>query len=140
LILAAAGAAGWFFFIRPDEKPNSQTAATPTTEVSGDVTSDVPEATNTESFTSSPYRVTLGYPKTWTVTENNDNSLLIQSKGFSYKTADGQTKNGNFRVYIRKGGQKSDSDIIAKGVAIQASTKLTYTKPTAAQRKETNLS
>lgn len=139
MVLAAAGIAGWLLFGKPDQ----QTPATPTADqpkASTTSTDDVPEAQNTETFTSSPYRITLQYPKTWTVTENNDNSLLIQSQSFTYKTASGDSQQGNFRVYVRKGAQQADSDIIAKGVAMQDSQKLTYTKPTPAQRAETNLS
>jgi hypothetical protein len=66
--------------------------------------------------------------------------MLVQSQAFTYKTADGQSKNGNFRVYISKPATTDDSAVIAKGVANQPSTKLVYAKPTPAQRTETNLS
>lgn len=139
VVLLLASAVGWFFFMRKDTtQPASPTSTdSPNKPVATD---DVPEATNTESFTSSPYRITFQYPKTWTVTEDNDNSMLIQSQSFTYKLADGSSKNGNFRVYVRKGATTADSEIIGKGVAIQNSQKLTYTKPTPAQRTETNLS
>lgn len=138
VVLAVAAAVGWFLFIR---KPAPASTPAPTTDSSTTTsTDDVPQATNTESFTSNPYRITFQYPKTWTVTEDNDNSILIQSQSFTYKTADGQSKNGNFRVYVRKGATTADSEIIGKGVAIEPSQKLTYTKPTPAQRTETNLS
>lgn len=136
-VLAAAGVIGWLLFNNPDP----ETTPTPSQQKQSTTSdNDVPEASNSESFTSSPYRITFQYPKTWTVTENNDNSLLIQSEDFNYKTVSGQSKNGNFRVYVRKGASQADSDVIAKGVAMQNSQKLTYTKPTPAQRTETNLS
>ncbi len=101
---------------------------------------DVPEATNTESYTSSPYRITFSYPKTWTVTEANDNGIRVESKKFSYTKSDGSATTGNFRIYIRKGARDEDGSIIGKGVAITSSEKLKYDKPTPSQRKETNLS
>lgn len=138
LVLAVAGAAGWFFLLRDTAEPTAQTqqpaADTPA------VTDDVPDATNSETFTSSPYRITFQYPKTWKVTEANNNNILIQSESFTYKTATGESKNGNFRVFVSKPVNSEDSVIIGKGVAIQASTKLVYEKPTPAQRTETNLS
>lgn len=136
-VLAAAGVGGWLLFNNPEPEtspPTSPSAQSTTND------NDVPDASNSETFTSSPYRITFQYPKTWTVNENNDNSLLIQSQDFTYKTLDGQSKNGNFRVYVNKPAATADSAIIAKGVATQASTKLMYTKPTPAQRTETNLS
>lgn len=139
LVLAAAGVVGWLFFMQGDPATPTQENTAQTPEAA-DATGDVPEAQNTESFTSSPYRLTFMHPKTWTVTENNDNSLLIQSEDFTYQTTSGETKNGNFRLYVRKGGDPADSAIIAKGVAISQSIPLAYKNPTAAQRKETNLS
>lgn len=138
-VLALAGALGWFFFMRDSGQPaqQSQAPAAEETQASDD---DVPEATNTETFTSDPYRATFMYPKTWEVTENNDNSILVQSENFTYKTVSGESKEGNFRVAIRKGATTADSEIIAKGVAIQASEKLIYTAPAPGQRTETNLS
>lgn len=136
-VLAAAGIIGWLLFKEPE--PATTPPSTQSTQTTSS-TNDVPEASNSETFTSSPYRITFQYPKTWTVTENNDNSVLVQSEDFTYKTQSGESKNGNFRVYIRKGATQADSDIIAKGVAMQNSQKLTYTKPTPAQRTETNLS
>jgi hypothetical protein len=138
LALALAGAAGWFFLLRNSSEPVQQDQAQ-TTE-NEDTTNDVPDTQNTETFTSDVYRIVFKYPKTWTVTEDDDESLLIQSQDFAYKTATGESKRGNFRVSIRKGATTADSDIIAKGVAIEPSQKLTYTSPTAAQRTETNLS
>lgn len=139
LVLGIAGAAGWFFILRDSDKPAQQQSQAQTTDTQ-DITDDVPEASNTETFTSSPYRITFQYPKTWTVTEDNDNSFLIQSQEFTYKLASGGTKKGNFRVYVSKPADADDSAIIAKGVAVQPSSKLVYKKPTAAQRTETNLS
>lgn len=140
LILAVAGAAGWFFLIRPEEKPAPAPQTNQASQEDQTSNSDVPEATNTETFTSDVYRITLKYPKTWTVTEDNDNSILVQSQNFAYETASGETKQGNFRIAIRKGATTADSEIIAKGVAIEASQKLTYTAPAPGQRTETNLS
>lgn len=139
LVLGAAGAAGWFFVLRDQGQPAQPQSQAPAADTPA-ATDDVPEASNTETFTSSPYRITFQYPKTWTVTEDNDNSFLVQSQEFTYKLASGGTKKGNFRVYVSKPADADDSAIIAKGVAIQPSTKLVYKKPTPAQRTETNLS
>lgn len=135
-------AAGWYFFLRTSSSPEPTPQATTQSDsgVSSTDDNDVPEAENTESFTSDPYRLTLQHPKTWIVTEEDDNSILVQSQDFSYKTVDGTTKKGNFRVYIRKGATTADSEIIATGVAIAPSEVLKYTDPTPSQRTETNLS
>lgn len=138
-VLIVAGALGWFFFMR-DTSPPAQQSTSQEAEVTEAVDDDVPDATNTETFTSDPYRVTFMYPKTWKVTEANDNSILVESQNFNYQTVSGESKEGNFRVAIRKGATTADSDIIAKGVAIQPSEPLKYTNPAPGQRTETNLS
>lgn len=138
-VLAIAGAAGWFFFVRPSAPTPQQQTAELAEEVA-ESKDDVPEATNTETFTSDPYRATFMYPKTWKVTEADDNSILVQSEDFTYQTVSGESKQGNFRVAIRKGATTADSEIIAKGVAIQPSELLKYTNPAPGQRTETNLS
>lgn len=136
LVLAAAGVVGWLFLgNNSDPAPQPE----PAPQVNQTPTDDVPEAQNTETFTSDVYRITFGYPKTWTVTEEDDNGLLIQSQEFTYKNISGEDTNGNFRVYIRKPSTTANSEIIAKGVAITASQKLKYTNPAADQRAETNL-
>ncbi len=118
----------------------SSPAATSDTAQQTTSNGDVPEAENSESFTSSPYRITFSYPKTWAVTEADDNGIRIESQKFTYKKTDGSEENGYFRIYIRKGARTQDGTIIGKGVAIEPSEKLKYTNPTSSQRKETNLS
>ncbi len=140
VLLLAAAAAAWYFLLRNQPAPAPEPAPQTSAEQQSDVGDDVPEAENTETFTSDPYRITFKYPKTWTVNEEQDNSLLIQSEDFTYQSADqGESKRGNFRVYIRKGATTADSEIIAKGIAVEPSQSLTYTSPTPGQRTETNL-
>ncbi len=138
LVLAVVG---WYFFLRKSPAP-AQPAANKSgsNEQPANDNDDVPEAQLSETYTNNPYRITLKYPKTWQVDEQDDGSVIINSPDFSYKASKGEAKNGNFRVYIRKGATVADSEVIAKGVAIQPSEKLTYTNPAADQRKETNLS
>ncbi len=127
----------------PDKPVSNNSSASPVTNNSSQQpaqTSDVPEANNTESYTSSPYRITFSYPKTWMLTEASDNGIRVESKKFSYTKSDGSTTTGNFRIYIRKGGRDQDGSIIGKGVAIEPSEKLKYDNPTPSQRKQTNLS
>jgi len=138
LVLAVAGAAGWFFLIRPEAKP-AQQASTDTT-VEKATSNDVAQATNTETYTNDVYRITIKYPKTWTVADEDDGSIMIQSQNFSYETVAKGSKEGNFRIYIRKGATTADSEIIAKGLAIDPSQTLKYTAPAPGQRTETNLS
>lgn len=140
VILAVAGAAGWFFILRPEAKPAPTPQTNQSTQDDQTSSNDVPDAANTETLTNDVYRITLMYPKTWTATDEDDGSILIQSQDFTYQTAAGEDKRGNFRVAIRKGATTADSEIIAKGVAIAPSEKLVYTNPAPGQRTETNLS
>lgn len=140
LIVVVSGIAAWIL-TQSEKKPNKQQAGIDKQQMKvADNLKDVPNAENSETFTSSPYRITFKHPKTWTVTQANDNGIRIESQSFSYPTKTGEVKQGYFRIYVRKGARPQDSTIIGKGVVIEPSITLTYNNPTPVQRTETNVS
>lgn len=116
--------------------PQTATQSTPSTVK---LPSDVPDAPNQTPYSSSLLSLKLTYPSTWKLTETPDNGVKLESPAFAYDTLLGAV-NGYFRLYIRKGARSVDSNYIGRGVAIDASQKLTYTQPAPSQRKDTLVS
>lgn len=100
---------------------------------------DVPDVTDTKKLKSDRPRIELAYPSSWAVSETED-AVRLESPGFTYKLANGESVAGHFRIYIRQGARAADSVYIGKGIAVQQSEKLTYANPAPGQRAETNLS
>jgi len=99
--------------------------------------SDLPASSETKNYENGPLGVTLDYPASWTVTDNTDSGIRIESPDFNYLNLDGDGVSGNFRIFIRKGARPIDSKYIGRGVAIQPSIKVTYQKPAVGQRADT---
>lgn len=93
-----------------------------------------------EEFDDNDVDIELMVPSTWEVTKTKDQGLRLESQKFTFSTTTGEEVEGNFRLYFRKTARAQDSAYIGRGVASQASEKLSYTNPTNGQRPETNLS
>lgn len=139
IILALAAGATWKFIFAKENNPQApeQTQNTPA-PAPEQASSDVPPAGEMKTYDNGLLRITLTHPDTWKVTEESG-GVRIESAAFDYETLSGLTE-GNFKIYIRKGARQEDSKYIGQGVVIRPTEKLKYTNPTAAQRKETNLS
>lgn len=104
-------------------------------------TSDIQTVSATKNFKSDFPRIEFTYPENWKVTEiKEQEGVRIESPDFKYTSITGIPVSGNFRIYIRQGARQQDSKIIGRGVAAQASEKITYSSPASNQRPETNLS
>lgn len=139
LLLAVGGYFGWKQ-IQKEPAPSEPVPATNNSQTSATKKTDLPAATGVKSYTNDRMRLTLDYPNNWEAVEGTDGSFRIESPNFTYAAVDKGEVTGNFRIYIRQGAQTADSKYIGKGVAIQPSEKLIYAKPSANQRKETNIS
>ncbi len=127
-----------------NKKPaENTTASTPQTEqIASDDASenDVPDTDKTSAYENGFLGIKLTHPETWIATESEtQDSVRLESPAFNYLTTDSKDVSGNFRIYVRKGARPADSKFIGRGVALQPSEKLTYTKPAVGQRTETNL-
>ncbi len=144
VLLAGLAFGGWKLF--GSKKPLQQSTSKPSgqnesNQPSQTLNKDVPEAGGTKEYESGFLGVKVTYPDNWTATESeNRDSVRIESPAFSYQTVDKGQVSGSFRIYIRKGARAEDSKYIGRGYAIKDSEKLTYSKPSLDQRKETNLS
>lgn len=135
-------AIGAYMLFLSDDKRSPSTSPPPeyTKSPTNNSTSDVPETVSTKEFENGFLGVTLTYPTTWKVTESeNQDDIRLESPEFSYDTIEKGAVKGYFRVYIRKGARDTETKYIAKGFAIEPSTKLVYTKPAPGQRIETLL-
>jgi hypothetical protein len=144
LVIAAIGYGGYKLFFGSNTTP-PQTNQAPQQNTSQQATNklttgDVPKSTDTKEYKSETLGFTLTYPTTWTVSTTTDNGVRVTSPDFKFRTVEGKAVSGNFRLYIRTQARESDSKYIGRGVAIIPSEKLTYTKPTSTQRKDTLVS
>ncbi len=143
LCLFAVGVSVITWRILVSKRASKPTASTQTIENAkpGTSNTDVPDAASTKEYENGQLALKFDYPDTWKITEGeNKDGVRVESPDFSYKTTDKGTVTGNFRIYIRKGAREADSKYIGRGVAIDSSQKLTYTKPTPGQRTDTMLS
>lgn len=120
-----------------NQSPPAQTTNTNTTST----TTDIPTTTITKEYKSDFPRIKFTYPENWQVTADSQSAgVRIESPTFTYKTINGNSVDGVFRIYIRQGSRQVDSTYIGRGIAMQTSETLTYEDPAPGQRPETNLS
>ena len=137
VILFGLGFAGWK--LTKHSKPAAKAPAVSNTTSQSSIVSDVPDVTTTKTYNSDNLDLQLTYPSDWILSTEADSSIRIVSPAFSYKTISGDSVMGNFRVYIRQTARAVDDKYIGRGVAIEPSQSLTYSKPTPTQRQTTYL-
>jgi hypothetical protein len=139
IISVGSGFAVWKLLLQDNTpKPIVQIEPSPSSNTSARTDDDVSTSAERKSFKSDHPRVSFSYPANWTVSEA-DTGIRIVSPDFTYKTTDGKSVTGHFRVYIRQGARPVDSPYIGSGIAIKPSEILTYAEPAPGQRSETNL-
>jgi hypothetical protein len=141
-VVTATLGLGYFVLNSSDKPPKSSNQAENTNQPSPspEPRPDVPVVTETKVYENGPLGVTLTHPANWQVKDGTNKGIRIESPDFTYETADQKQQTGNFRIYIRKGARAQDSKYIGRGVALDNSQKLTYSKPTVGQRSDTLLS
>ena len=136
IVLAGLGYGGLkLFSSNPATHETAQTNEPTRTPPPADTTT----ASTGKTFTAETLAVEFQKPDGWTVTEK-DGAITAKSAVLDYKSLDGGTVHGYFRVYIRKMARDIDSKYIGRAVAMQPTEPLTYTSPATSQRKTTNLS
>lgn len=127
------------FTKRSKPKPVQPAKVQTTAQSLQSIPKDVPDAGTTKNHASTDLNLKFDYPDTWKVSQTADQGIRVESPEFSFVTNEEGTVAGMFRVFIRRGARESDSKYIGRGYAIAPSEKLTYTKPSNDQRKETLL-
>lgn len=136
--IAGAAAAGIVYLLDKDKDGNESTSQTQTQTEDQNAEAAMPSEL-TETYDSTLLRLSFMHPGDWTVNEV-DRGITVSSPQFEYTTEDGQTLNGSFKVYIRKGARSVDGNYLGKGFAIKPSEKISYTNPEPGQREDTYLS
>lgn len=91
-----------------------------------------------ESFESEFLLVNIKYPNGWEAREEND-AIIITSPSFQYEEKSGDSADGFFRIYIKRGATDTDGKYLGRGYAISDSEKINYSQPANGQRKDTYL-
>jgi hypothetical protein len=134
IILGGLGAGGWWYVNRkPSPKPaqNNQQQ----TQQQSNTT-----AASTKHYDSTDLGLGFDYPENWTVADDNG-KLTVTSPAMQLTDADGQTQTGQAVMTIQS-ANAADFSMFQKGpaVAVLASEKVAYTKPTSTQRADTYIS
>lgn len=126
---------------KPTPKPATSTTTAAATASIPPAAQDVPNTTATTPYHNDNLNLDLTIPSNWTTTPtDNGSAVRIESPQLTYPTVAKGNVTGVFRIYIRQGARAVDSKYIGRGVTIEPSQKLVYTKPASSQRSETNLS
>jgi hypothetical protein len=134
--IAAIATAGIIYFLdKESSEPASQTQTQPEEQSAEEsVASEL-----SETYDSTLLRLSFMHPSDWTVNEV-DRGITVSSPQFEYATDDGETVNGSFKVYIRKGARSVDGNYLGKGFAVKPSEEISYSSPEPGQREDTYLS
>lgn len=97
-----------------------------------------PDKELAEKYTNDFLRLSFNHPKSWSVKDEND-LIIAKSEDIKYTTRDGLEKSGFFKIYIKQSASSSDSKYLGKAYANENSEQISYTNPSAGQRKKTYL-
>jgi hypothetical protein len=136
IILCALGYGAFKWLGR--QKPASQPQTNNTPAVTPPKTTQPQTAAGTKTFTAETQAISFDHPDTWTVVEK-DGAITATSPDFDYQTNEGEQVNGHFKLYLRVSARAVDSKYIGRGIAMQPTETLTYTKPAPSQLKTTRL-
>lgn len=138
--LAIAGAVIYVLFVKdsserqPDPKRNesSQKAQTPP--------DDEDISIKTKRHDSPAFFLGFDYPEDWTISDDGSGKLLARSPAMNLKTVSGKTEKCIITLRIQGKQDALPEFKNGNGIAVLASEKLTYEKPTQSQRAQTYLS
>lgn len=144
LLIIGAASAGAYIRLHdsgPAKKQSVQTTPQQTNRTSEQPTvdSDQSKTADIKEFTSSTFHLSLSYPGDWTPEELAD-KLTITSPVVSLANGSGQATSGKIVFSVRPRQDKPAEFAAGKVVAVLASDKVSYAKPSASQRATTYLS
>ena len=126
IILAAGGFVLWKFVLnKPKAVP---TVITSTVVKITNPADDVPDATATETYSSTALSVGFKYPKTWKVSEATG-GIRVESATFNVMSVELASQPALFRVYIRQGARA-----VAERLPVAQTARLVGARPRAAHR------
>lgn len=134
IILAGTGFAAWKFLLQKDNKTDQQAANTQPIQANNQDISSEPSLS--QDYTSDRLLVDFKYPDDWTVDEDTGD-IIISSPEIEVDNIKGEPEKAVFRIFIKQGADKADSEYLGRGLAIKKSESINYSDPSASQRKKT---
>lgn len=134
ILVLGAGFAIWKFFINRSDQPSAQLS--PATENQVKTPSEDSASAPTQEYTSDSLMIDFKYPTGWKVKESSD-SLTVSSPETEVATAEGDSVTAEFKLMIKQGADRSDSEYLGRGFALKKSSPLKYSDPATGQRKKT---
>jgi hypothetical protein len=137
VLTAGAGFAGWYFLLR--EKTPATGAKSTDSNTSQQATSSSATDTATKHYESPNFHLELDYPQDWIVTDSTT-KLSIVSPATQLKAATGTKQNGQMTLTIQNKQVSTPAFKAGNALAVHASEKIAYAKPSPTQRANSYLS
>ncbi len=134
VLIIAAGGIYWFFLRSKPAPVPAKTSQPDQSQAASQISA------TTKHYTSSNFSLEFDYPSDWTVTDSGGGLLSVKSPSLKLKDSLGQTQPGQIALTMRDKTQKLPEFDKGNSTAVIDSEKISYTKPTSAQRGSTYLS
>lgn len=129
VLTAGLGGAGWYYFLREPVKEINQEA----TQQQAAATPPAVTSSQTKHYNSSNFSLEFDHPSNWIVTDNTA-KLTVASQGVKAKTVSGTSQMTQVVVTIQPKQASTPAFKAGNATAVRESEKITYTKPSPAQR------
>ena len=142
LLVAAAGFAAYWFLLRDTDKKSDdkQTNRGASQQDDKDESTDA-ITTKTEHYVADGFSLEFDYPADWKVNETAGEGILtVTSPALQLESADGETKTGQVVFTIKDKQHELTEFKDGNALAVLASEKINYLKPSSVQRGATYLS
>ena len=134
ILVLGGGFAAWKFLLNRSDQPSAQPS--PAAESQAKTAPEDTAGEPTEEYTSDSLMIDFKYPTGWKVKEGSD-SITISSPEAEVATVEGDTTSAEFKLMIKQGADRSDSEYLGRGLALKKSSSLKYSDPATGQRKKT---
>ncbi|MEX2014481.1 MAG: hypothetical protein WD885_00915 [Candidatus Saccharimonadales bacterium] len=133
LVVLSAGGFGAWKFLLSDDNTSNQTE--PEAESPSNANEEVSINELTEEYSSDRLLIDFKYPANWKVDEDSG-EIIVYSPEEEITDIGGENVSGEFKILIKQGADKSDSEYLGRGFAVGKSQPFKYSDPTASQREE----
>lgn len=134
VVSSAAGFAAWKLLLAK----SNPTAANTVSETENQNEAPAENTLNdlTQEYTSDRLLVDIKYPAAWKA-EEDAGEIIVYSPETEVTAANGETVPVEFKVLIKQGADKTDSEYLGRGFAVEKSEPIKYNDPATGQRQKT---
>lgn len=130
IVIFAAGFAVWKFLIHEDQVDPVASEDRSVSEITEESANEL-----SQQYVSDRMMIDVKHPSNWKATEEN-NKIEIFSPETEVLDAEGNKLPAVFKVFIKLGAERSDSEYLGRGFAVKKSEPISYEDPALNQRKD----